>query len=120
MLLAFVMLDIVYIAVVVNYVTQCNLLIFLIHGLNDRLKEKTKTYDFQKAIKVCVCVCANFFYERRRLQRLHFFLIGVYSNGDVRSSAQFGNGNCCIAARIQFWDASHFRYIRGFTLNNYI
>ncbi|XP_065835476.1 uncharacterized protein [Oscarella lobularis] len=51
MLLAFVMLDIVYIAVVVNYVTQCNLLIFLIHGLNDRLKEKTKTYDFQKAIK---------------------------------------------------------------------
>jgi hypothetical protein len=49
MLLAFVALDVVYVGVVVNYITQCNLLIFLLRGIGERVKEKT--LSLQQAIK---------------------------------------------------------------------
>lgn len=49
MLLAFVALDIVYIGVVINYVTQCDLLIFLIRGIAERVLEKT--LNLEQAIK---------------------------------------------------------------------
>ena len=50
MLLAFLALDVVYVGVVVNYTTQCNLLIFLLRGISERVREKTLT--LQHAIKV--------------------------------------------------------------------
>lgn len=50
MLLAFMVLDVVYVGAVVNYITQCNLLIFLIRGIAERVREKT--LSLQHAIKV--------------------------------------------------------------------
>lgn len=51
MVLAFVALDVVYVGVVVNYVTQCKLLIFLIRGVAEKVTQKI--IKLQEAIKVC-------------------------------------------------------------------
>lgn len=41
MVIGFLAMDVVYVAVALNYCTQCQLLIFLIRGLNERIEEKS-------------------------------------------------------------------------------
>ena len=50
MLIGFLAMDMVYVAVAVNYCAQCELLIFLIRGLNERIEEKS--IPLQQAIRV--------------------------------------------------------------------
>lgn len=50
MLIGFLAFDLVYIAVAVNYCAQCQLLIFLIRGMNERIEEKNIT--LRQAIRV--------------------------------------------------------------------
>ena len=57
MLVGFLAFDLVYIAVVVNYCAQCQLLIFLIRGMNERIGEKN--VPLQQAIRVCLSPTAG-------------------------------------------------------------
>jgi hypothetical protein len=41
MMVGFLAMDVVYVAVVLNYCTQCQLIIFFIRGLNERIEEKS-------------------------------------------------------------------------------
>jgi hypothetical protein len=50
MVIGFLAMDMVYVAVAVNYCAQCELLIFLIRGLNERIEEKS--IPLQQAIRV--------------------------------------------------------------------
>ena len=50
MLVSFVFLDIVYVAVVINYSVQCLLLIFYIRSITEKVAEKE--IDIPRAIKV--------------------------------------------------------------------
>ena len=56
-IVGFVMLDIAYTAVVVNYCIQCQLIIYLLRSISERTK--AKEWDIDKAVKVCVCVCVT-------------------------------------------------------------
>jgi hypothetical protein len=49
MVIGFLAMDMVYVAVAVNYCAQCELLIFLIRGLNERIEEKS--IPLQQAIR---------------------------------------------------------------------
>ncbi|XP_033097402.1 uncharacterized protein LOC117101541 [Anneissia japonica] len=49
MLLGCVILDTVYVTAIIDYVTQCQLLIYLLQGLCDRVRERT--IDLEEAIK---------------------------------------------------------------------
>jgi hypothetical protein len=49
MLAGFLAFDLVYVAVVVNYCAQCQLLISLIRGMNERIEEKS--VPLQQAIR---------------------------------------------------------------------
>ena len=51
MLIGFLGMDMVYVAVAANYGAQCELLIFLIRGLNERIEEKS--ISLQQAMRVC-------------------------------------------------------------------
>lgn len=54
-IIGFIVLDIAYTAVVVNYCIQCQLLIYLLWSIGERMK--AKEWDIDRSIKVCVCVC---------------------------------------------------------------
>ena len=53
-MMGFFAMDVVYVAVVLNYCTQCQLLIFLIRGLNERIQEKS--ISLHQIIRVSIFV----------------------------------------------------------------
>lgn len=53
-IIGFVLLDIAYTAVVVNYSIQCQLLVYLLRSISERTK--AKEWDIDRAIKVSVAV----------------------------------------------------------------
>lgn len=54
-LIGFIFFDLLYIAIVINYITQCELLRFFIR--NVREKVVTKEYLLGYAVKVSECMC---------------------------------------------------------------
>lgn len=53
-IIGFVLLDIAYTAVVVNYSIQCQLIIYLVRSISERTR--SKEWDIDKAIKVGAAV----------------------------------------------------------------
>ena len=51
-LLGFILLDMAYSAVVVNYSVQCQLLVYLMHSTCDRMR--SKDWEIEQTIKVGV------------------------------------------------------------------
>ena len=50
------MFDFFYVAVITNFALQCQLIIYLIHNISERMLNTTTPFDV--AIKVCVCMRA--------------------------------------------------------------
>ena len=71
MLIGFIALDLVYIAVVINYCVQCGLLIFYIEGLQLKIREGILT--IMQAMKVCMVETVELFFNQQML------LLGVIS-----------------------------------------
>ena len=59
-LIGFIFFDLLYIAIVINYITQCELLRFFIR--NVREKVVTKEYLLGYAVKVSECMCFSISY----------------------------------------------------------
>ena len=57
-IVGFVLLDIAYTAVVVNYAIQCQLIVYLLRSISERTK--AKEWDIDRGIKVTVQNCSPF------------------------------------------------------------